>query len=99
MMVRRRLGREPLQYILGRWDFFGRPFYVGEGVVGPPAGYRGADGTGAPGPSGYPFPPGAGTLRRERLPHAVTLSLERPDAEVWSVEKSGDAFPLPDPQQ
>ncbi len=33
----RRLNGEPLQYILGEWTFFGRPFYVGKGVLIPRA--------------------------------------------------------------
>ena len=33
--VKRRLSGEPLQYILGEWEFYGLPFLVGEGVLIP----------------------------------------------------------------
>ena len=34
-LVERRSNGEPLQYILGKWEFMGLPFYVGEGVLIP----------------------------------------------------------------
>lgn len=34
-MVRRRIGGEPLQYIFGHWEFYGREFFVGKGVLIP----------------------------------------------------------------
>ncbi len=34
-LVRRRASGEPLQYILGEWEFYGFPFRVGEGVLIP----------------------------------------------------------------
>lgn len=34
-MASQRVKGEPLQYILGRWEFYGLPFYVGDGVLIP----------------------------------------------------------------
>lgn len=37
MLLARRLSGEPLQYIIGEWDFYGKPFTVGFGVLIPRA--------------------------------------------------------------
>lgn len=90
-LVRRRLSREPLQYLLGRWEFFGRDFAVGEGVLIPRpdtevlAEQVLAFLKGRQVPRVLELCGGSGCL-------AATVALEHPGAEVWSVEKSPGAF-------
>lgn len=90
-LLARRLDREPLAYILGRREFFGRIFKVAPGVLIPrqetevlveaamaaaPAHGRVVDiGT------------GSGCI-------AITLSLERPDLQVAALERSSDALAI-----
>ncbi|WP_195283570.1 peptide chain release factor N(5)-glutamine methyltransferase [Harryflintia acetispora] len=90
-LLRRRAGREPLQYLLGFWEFYGRRFHVREGVL-------------IPRPdtellidlSLQFFPPGAAPQILDLCSGsgaiAVTLALERPDATVDALELSTDAL-------
>jgi release factor glutamine methyltransferase len=86
-----RLAREPLQYLLGKWEFYGREFFVGEGVLIPRPDTEILAGKvlelirEKKAPRILELCGGSGCL-------AVTIALERPDAEVWCVEKSPDAF-------
>ena len=91
LLMRRRLAREPLQYIRGRTEFYGRDFRVDERVLIPrpetellveeavrvlPSGAHVLDvGT------------GSGCI-------AVTLSLERPDLHVLATDRSLGALAL-----
>jgi release factor glutamine methyltransferase len=91
LLMRRRLAREPLQYIRGRTEFYGRDFRVDPRVLIPrpetellieeavrvlPAGARVLDvGT------------GSGCI-------AVTLSLERPDLHILATDRSLEALAL-----
>ncbi len=86
-----RMAREPLQYLLGKWEFYGREFFVGEGVLIPRPDTEILAGKvlelirEKKAPRILELCGGSGCL-------AVTIALERPDAEVWCVEKSPDAF-------
>ena len=90
-LVQGRKERRPLQYLLGSWEFYGRPFIVGEGVLIPRPdteilAEQVLDGVrDVPNPRILELCGGSGCL-------AVTIALERPDAEVWCVEKSPEAF-------
>lgn len=90
-LTRRRLNHEPLQYLLGSWSFFGRDFLVGKGVLIP------RPDTEVLAEEVLAF------LRERRAPRvlelcggsgclAATIALECPGAEVYSVEKSPEAF-------
>ncbi|MBE6737752.1 MAG: peptide chain release factor N(5)-glutamine methyltransferase [Ruminococcaceae bacterium] len=92
-LAKKRIAGEPLQYIIGYWEFFGRRFYVGEGVLIP------RDDTEVVLTSVFPFLKerdkskplkildlcsGSGIL-------AITLKKEYPLADVTAVEISDDA--------
>ena len=90
-MVRRRMERYPLQYLLGEWDFFGRRFFVGEGVLIPRSDTEPLVEAclellkGVEKPRMLDLCAGSGCI-------GITLQLERPDGEVWAVEKSLEAW-------
>ena len=90
-LVRRRMEHYPLQYLLGEWDFFGRTFAVGEGVLIPRADTEPLAEAclellkGMESPRILDLCTGTGCI-------GITLALERPDAEVWAVEKSPEAY-------
>lgn len=87
----RRLEHEPLQYILGKWEFYGREFYVGDGVLIPrPETERLIDIainelTGNSQPICYDLCSGSGCI-------GITVAKEIPDCRVYMLEKSEKAF-------
>lgn len=94
LAAEKRCGGTPLQYILGEWEFFGRPFYVGEGVLIPRPDtevlvekvleHFAAEGNRSP--EICDLCSGSGCI-------AVTLKKEIPHAAVHAVELSSEAMP------
>jgi len=90
-LLERRLAGEPLQYLLGEWEFLGLPFRVGPGVLIPrpetellaEAALAAAEGL--PSPALLDLCSGSGCL-------PVALGNRRPDAQVWGVELSPEAM-------
>lgn len=86
----RRLEGEPLQYILGEWDFYGRTYRVGPGVLIPRPETELlieqalAFGAGKP-IRAADLCAGSGCL-------GITLALELPGSRVTVLEKSGEAL-------
>lgn len=90
-LIQRRAKREPLQYIIGSWSFYGRNFFVGEGVLIP----RSETETlvekaiqhinGEKGIKVLDLCSGSGCI-------GLTIAAECPDSEVWLAEISEDAL-------
>lgn len=91
-LLRRRLSGEPVQYLLGEWEFFGLPFAVGPGVLIPrPETEQLAETVlellqDCQNPAVLELCGGSGCL-------AIALAHERPDAKVTTVELSEEALP------
>lgn len=92
-LLERRLNNFPLQYLIGEWDFFGRTFKVGEGVLIPrPETELLAEEilnyckeTNNNSPIVFDLCSGSGCI-------GLTLAKELPGSKVWCVEKSPEAF-------
>ena len=88
----RRAAREPLQYILGEWDFMDFSLKVGPGVLCPRADSEVVCETaiellqGEPSPRVYDLCAGTGCL-------GLGIARHVPGADVTCVEKSPDAWP------
>lgn len=87
--VARRKDNEPLQYIIGSWEFYGREFAVGEGVLIPRQDTETlCDKAISNAPHGakvLDLCAGSGCI-------SVTIKAERPDLTVYAVEKYPKAF-------
>lgn len=90
-LVRRYGAGEPLQYLLGKWEFYGLPFFVGPGVLIPrPDTETLAEAAlallkGRDAPLVADLCAGTGCI-------SVTIGAHRPDAKIWAVELSSDAY-------
>lgn len=90
-LIRRRIAGEPLQYILGEWEFMGYPFLVGEGVLIPrPETELLADFAkdllkDKKAPVIFDLCSGSGCI-------AISVAKLLPKAKVYAVEKSADAL-------
>lgn len=90
-LIQRRTSGEPLQYILGKWEFMGLPFAVGPGVLIPRqeteelallaiAHLKQYDS-----PLGLDLCSGTGCI-------PISIGKLCPSSQIWGVELSGDAF-------
>lgn len=90
-LVRRRGEKYPLQYLLGKWEFYGLPFVVGEGVLIPRADTETLVETGLEllkdisHPVVYDLCSGSGCI-------AAAIASQRPDAAIYAVELSEQAL-------
>lgn len=87
----RYLAGEPLQYLLGEWEFFGLPFAVGEGVLIPRPDTETLVETGLSLLHGIPSPTVADLCAGSGCV-GIALASQRPDAAVYALERSEQAF-------
>lgn len=89
--IQKRIDGTPVQYIIGEWEFYGREFKVGEGVLIPRpetellVDYALEYLKDIKNPVVIDLCAGTGCI-------GITVALERPDATVYSVEKYDEAF-------
>ena len=89
-LIRRRIAGEPLQYILGEWEFMGYPFTVGEGVLIPRpetellVDFAKEKLSGKTAPVVFDLCSGSGCI-------AISIAKLFPKAKVYAVEKSNEA--------
>lgn len=89
--VTRRANGEPVQYVIGSWDFYGETFYVGKGVLIPrPETELLVDFAidylkGKKNPVVFDLCSGSGCI-------GLSVAKNVPDARVFLLEKSDDAF-------
>lgn len=89
-LIRRRIAGEPLQYILGEWEFYGNPFCVGEGVLIPRpetellVDFAKEKLQGKSAPVVFDLCSGSGCI-------AISVAKLFPKAKVYAVEKSHEA--------
>lgn len=90
-LIRRRLEGEPLQYLLGEWEFYGLPLKVGRGVLIPRQDTETLVDValeklgGVEQPETLDLCSGSGCV-------AIALAHERPDAHVTALELSDKAY-------
>lgn len=91
-LLEKRLAGQPLQYLLGEWEFFGHPFAVGPGVLIPRpetellVELALQHLSSIPSPAVLDLCSGSGCI-------PISISLERPDAFCAGVELSPEAIP------
>lgn len=91
LLLKRRLSGEPLQYILGVWEFYGREFAVGKGVLIPRADTEILVETALDylyskqNPTVFDFCAGSGAI-------GISIKAQKNDCDVVLVEKSLSAY-------
>ena len=91
-LIDRRCQGEPLQYLLGEWEFYGLPFVVGPGVLVPRGDTETVADTALKLLKGWKNPAIADLCSGSG---AIALALHRnlPDAKLYAVELSDQALP------